>query len=133
MKAWQKILLILGLFAGFEALYQLLLYIERTCFPETPLCILLLGAVIGGLLTAMIILNRGFDGKPVTAETLDPALPYEERVNRAEKINKNKKTAKKLMIVFIPVAFVFCIDLLDLYFDIFDKIGLFLYFKSLTL
>ena len=87
---------------------------------------LVLGAIVGGLLITIIILNRGFDNKPVTTDTLDFTLPYEERVKRAEKINKNKKTAKMLMNVFIPLAFVFCIDLLDLNFDIFDKIkGLF--------
>lgn len=126
MKAWQRFLLMLGLFAAFEALYQLFLYFERTYFPKTPICILVLGAVVGGLLIAIIILNRGFDNKPVTTDTLDFTLSYEERVKRVEKINKNKKTAKKLMTVFIPLAFVFSIDLLDLNFDIFDKIkGLF--------
>lgn len=122
MKAWQRFLLLLGLFAGFEALYQLFLYFERTYFPQTPVCILVLGAVVGGLLIAIIILNRGFDGKPVTPDTLDFTLPYEERVKRAEKINKNKKTAKALMNVFIPLAFVFSIDLIDLYFNIFDAV-----------
>ena len=126
LKAWQRFLLLIGLFAAFEALYQLLLYFERTYFPQTPVCILLLGAAVGGLLVSIIILNRGFDNKPVTTDMLDFTLPYEERVKRAEKINKNKKTAKKLMNIFIPLAFVFCIDLIDLYFDIFDKIkGLF--------
>ena len=126
MKAWQRFLLMLGLFAAFEALYQLFLDFERTYFPKTPVCILVLGAVISGLLIAIIILNRGFDNKPVTTDTLDFTLSYEERVKRVEKINKNKKTAKKLMTVFIPLAFVFSIDLLDLNFDIFDKIkGLF--------
>lgn len=126
MKAWQRFLLLIGLFAAFEALYQLVLYFERTYFPQTPVCILVLGAIVGGLLITIIILNRGFDNKPVTTDTLDFTLPYEERVKRAEKINKNKKTAKMLMNVFIPLTFVFCIDLLDLNFDIFDKIkGLF--------
>lgn len=126
MKAWQRFLLLIGLFAAFEALYQLFLYLERRFFPQAPVCILVLGAAVGGLLIAIIILNRGFDNKPVTTDMLDFTLPYEERVKRAEKINKNKKTAKKLMNVFIPLAFVLCIDLIDLYFDIFDKIkGLF--------
>ena len=126
MKAWQRFLMLIGLFAGFEALYQLFLYLERRFFPQTPVCILVLGTIVGGLLTAIIILNRGFDNNPVTTDTLDFTLPYEERVKRAERINKNKKTAKILMNIFIPLAFVFCIDLLDLNFDIFDKIkGLF--------
>ncbi len=126
MKAWQRFLLLLGLFAGFEAVYQLLLYFERTYFPERPVCILVLGAAVGALLITIIILNRGFDGRPVTTDTLDFTLSYEERVKLADKINKNKKTAKKLMNVFIPLAFVFSLDLLDLYFDIFDRIkGLF--------
>lgn len=126
MKAWQRFLLLLGLFAGFEALYQLFLYLERTYFPRTPVCTLILGVTVGGLLIAVIVLNRGFDAKPVTTDSLDFTLPYEERVKRAEKINNNKKTAKLLMNLFIPLAFVLSIDLLDLYFDIFDKIkGLF--------
>ena len=113
MKAWQRFLLLLGLFAGFEALYQLFLYLERTYFPRTPVCTLILGVTVGGLLIAVIVLNRGFDAKPVTTDSLDFTLPYEERV-------------KLLMNLFIPLAFVLSIDLLDLYFDIFDKIkGLF--------
>ena len=122
MKAWQRFLLLLGLFIGFEALYQLFLYFERTYFPRTPVCMLVLGAIVGGLLIAVIILNRGFDPKPVTTDELDFTLSCEERVKRAERINKNKKTAKFLMNFFIPLAFVFSLDLLDLYFDVFDKI-----------
>lgn len=126
MKAWKRFLLLTGIFAVFEAIYQLFLYLERTYFPKTPVCILVLGAAVGGLLIAIIILNRGFDNKPVTTDTLDFTLSYEERVKLCEKINKNKKTAKKLMNVFIPLSFVFCIDLLDLTFDIFDTVkGLF--------
>ena len=94
MKAWQRFLLLIGLFAAFETLYQLVLYFERTYFPQTPVCILVLGAIVGGLLITIIILNRGFDNKPVTTDTLYFTLPYEERVKLAEKINKNKKTAK---------------------------------------
>ena len=74
----------------------------------------------------MVILNRGFDNKPVTPDQLDIRYSYEERIKLAEKMNKNKKTARLLMNFFIPLAFVFSLDLLDLYFDIFDMIkGLF--------
>ncbi len=126
MKAWQRFLLLLGLFAGFEALYQLCLYFERTYFPRTPVCLLILGLIVGGLLAAMVILNRGFDNKPVTPDQLDIRYSYEERIKLAEKMNRNKKTARFLMNFFIPLAFVFSLDLLDLYFDIFDMIkGLF--------
>ena len=123
MKAWQRFLLLLGLFTAFELIYQLFLYLERTYFPNTPVCTLVLGIVTGGVLIAVVVLNRGFDSKPVTTDQLDFTLPYEERVKQAERINKNKKTAKILMNVFIPLAFVLSLDLLDLYFDIFDRIG----------
>ena len=122
MKAWQRFLLLIGLFAGFELVYQICLYLERTYFPQNPICIIDLEVIIGILFITVIILNRGFDSKPVTTDTLDYTIPYEERVKLAEKINKNKKTAKFLMIFLIPLVFVLCIDLLDTYFDIFDKL-----------
>ena len=122
MKAWQRFLLMVGLFAGFEALYQLFLYLERTYFPKTPVCTLVLGALVGGLLIAIIILNRGFDSGEVSPDSLDVSLGYEERVKRAERINRGKKTAKTLMNVFVPLALVFSLDLIDLYFDVFDSI-----------
>ena len=122
MKAWQRFLLLLGLFIGFEAIYQVFLNLEKRYFPNTPVCILILGVIVGGLLIAVVILNRGFDNKPVTPDALDFTLSYEERVKLSEKINKNKKTAKMLMNFFIPLAFVFSLDLLDLFFDIFDRI-----------
>ena len=122
MKAWQRFLPLLGLFTAFELIYQLFLYLERTYFPRTPVCTLVLGIVTGGLLIAVIVLNRGFDVKPVTPDQLDFTLSYEERVKKAERINKNKKLARILMNVFIPLAFVLSLDLLDLYFDIFDRI-----------
>ena len=84
--------------------------------------ILGMAVIVGGLLIAVVILNRGFDNKPVSPDALDFTLPYEERVKLSEKINKNKKTAKMLMNFFIPLAFVFSLDLLDLFFDIFDRI-----------
>ena len=91
-------------------------------FPYNPICIVVLEIIVGLLLITIIILNRGFDGKPVTTDTLDYTLSYEERVKLAERINKNKKTAKILMLVFIPLAFVLCLDMLDTYLDIFTKI-----------
>ena len=95
-------------------------------FPQTPVCALILGAVVSGLLVAIVILNRGFDPSDVSADSFSPSLSRDEREKLAAKTNKNKKTARALMNVFIPLAFVFSLDLLDLYFDIFDRIkGLF--------
>ena len=126
MKAWKRALLLLGLFALFETLYQLALRAERSFFPQTPVCALILGAVVSGLLVAIVILNRGFDPSDVSADSFSPSLSRDEREKLAAKANKNKKTARALMNVFIPLAFVFSLDLLDLYFDIFDRIkGLF--------
>ena len=126
MKAWQRFLLLLGLFAVFETLYQILLYLERRYFPKTPVCTLVLGIIVAGLLLAVVILNRGFENGAAAPDVFPLSISYEERVKRAEKANRNKKTAKVLMNFFIPLAVVFSLDLLDLYFDIFDRIkGLF--------
>ena len=123
MKAWQRSLLLLGLFALFESVYQFFLYLERRYFPTTPVCTLVLGLIVSGLIIAVLILNRGFGGGTVRPEELDPSIPYGRREQLAQKANKRKKIAKTLMLVFIPLAFVFSLDLLDLYFDIFDRIG----------
>ena len=122
MKAWQKALVMLGLFCGFEAVYQLCLYFERTYFPRTPVCTLVLGVIVCGLLIAVVALNRGFDNTPVSPDSYSHSIPYDRRVELAEKANKRKKIAKNLMYLFIPLAFVLSLDLLDLYFDIFDRI-----------
>lgn len=126
MKAWQRALALLGLFVLFETLYQFALGFEKRYFPQTPVCTLILGLIVSGLLLAVVILNRGFDPGPVKPEDLSPSLSYDERERLAEKANKNKKAARVVMTFLIPLAFVFSLDLLDLYFDIFDRIkGLF--------
>ncbi|MBO4422943.1 MAG: hypothetical protein J5879_05860 [Clostridia bacterium] len=124
MKAWQKFLLLIGVFAVSEALYQVFLHIEHHFSPGTQYCTLVLGVIVSGLLLAIVILNRGFDGSEVAADSLDISLTYEERTKKAAQINRNKKTAKILMLVFIPLAVVYSLDLLDLFFDISDKLAL---------
>ncbi|MBQ1847551.1 MAG: hypothetical protein II135_06055 [Clostridia bacterium] len=121
--AWKKILLILLLFAVFEAIYQGALYLEKRYFPYTPVCIVVLFVLVGALLILFMILNRGFDRTKYTENSFDASLPYEKRKELAEKYNKNRERAKTVIIFFIPLAAVLAIDILDLNFDIFDKIG----------
>lgn len=123
MSAWKKIFLMLGLFAVFEALYQGALYLEKRYFPYYPVCIMVLFVIVGALLVLFMILNRGFDRTPYTASSFDASVPYEKREELAAKYNKNKERAKKVIIFFIPLAAVLGIDLLDLNFDIFEKLG----------
>ena len=121
--AWKKILLILLLFAVFEAMYQGALYLEKRYFPYTPVCIIVLFVIVGALLVLFMILNRGFERTNYTADSFDPSLPLEKREALAEKYNKNRERAKTVIIFFIPLAAVLAIDILDLNFDIFEKIG----------
>ncbi len=121
--AWKKILLILLLFAVFEAMYQGALYLEKRYFPYTPVCIIVLFAIVGALLVLFMILNRGFERTNYTADSFDPSLPLEKREALAGKYNKNRERAKTVIIFFIPLAAVLAIDILDLNFDIFEKIG----------
>ena len=113
----------LGLFAVFEALYQGALYLEKRYFPYTPVCIIVLFVIVGALLVLFMILNRGFERTHYTEDSFDASVPLEKRKELAEKYNKNRERAKTVIIFFIPLAAVLALDILDLNFDIFDKIG----------
>lgn len=121
MKRWQKVLTLIGVFAAGELIYQLLLYLERTYFPLYPVCIMALGVIISVMLCAIIILNGGFDKKNAKPEDYPQSYSLKEREEMAEKRNKMKKTARILMLIFIPLAVIFSLDLLDTFYGITDS------------
>ena len=123
MSSGKKLFLIIGLFVLFEGLYQWALYLERTYFPWFPVCIVVLFAIVGVLLITFMILNRGFERTVYTPEYFDASVPYEKRKELADKYNKNRERAKIVMIFFIPLAAVLLIDFIDLYFNVFESIG----------
>ena len=83
----------------------------------------MLFVLVGALLILFMILNRGFERTHYTAGSFDASLPLEKREALAEKYNKNRERAKTVIIFFIPLSAVLALDILDLNFDIFAKIG----------
>ncbi len=67
------------------------------------------------LLVAALIFNRGFNSEVPSPEDLTPSFTLEQKLAYIEKIKRNKRTAKKIIGVLLPLAGAFLLDLLSLY------------------
>lgn len=104
----RKMLIIFALLAGFEAVYQLALYFERRFFPQFPVCMAVLSVTVCTLFVIIVFLNGGL-GKT--------QLPAQKEGPEAEKAAKRKKSAKTLMMFFVPLALVLSFDIIETFFN----------------
>ena len=103
------------LFTVFEALYQVLLWIERKEMSLIPagLLLYLFAAIV--LFLIYLFLNRGISRAPVTGEMLPGTLTRDQRNHLAERINRDKKRARTLLYFLLPIVLVLLLDFLDLF------------------
>lgn len=114
-KAQKKLLLLLGIFALCEILYQAALYLEKTLYPQTPFTVFVLFFILLVLFVLYIVLGRGDVKNLCTPDELDSSIPYSERVDMCERINKNKERAKKLLFIILPLTVVLMIDFVNMF------------------
>ncbi|MBE6611509.1 MAG: hypothetical protein E7632_03355 [Ruminococcaceae bacterium] len=68
------------------------------------------------LVLAIIFLNRGFSKKELTPDMLDEGTPPEEAEKICALVNSQKKLAKKVMLVLVPILFAIFFDLMYLFY-----------------
>ncbi len=75
------------------------------------------------LLGAVLILNRGFSKEDWTPEMFEENEAEPERVQKlCEKVNAQKKIAKKLMLFLIPLLFAIFFDMIALFYgDVLER------------
>ena len=103
------------LFTVFEALYQVLLWIERAAASPVPYGLLSYLAAALCLFLIYLFLNRGLSRAPVTEEMLSGALTRDQRSRMADQINRDKKRARTLLYFLLPIVLVLLLDFLDLF------------------
>lgn len=114
-KTQKKLLLLFGIFALCELVYQIALYFEEMYYPSTPITVFVLMAVLAVLFVAYIVLARGDAREMYSPDDLDSAIPYAKRVDMCDKINRNKVKAKKLLFFVIPLALVLMLDFFTMF------------------
>lgn len=103
------------LFTVFEALYQVLLWIERDEVSLIPVGLLLYLFAAIVLFFIYLFLNRGLPCDPVSEEMLSGYLTRDQRIRLAERINRDKKRARILLYFLLPIVLVLLLDFLDLF------------------
>ncbi len=73
------------------------------------------------LFLAIVFLNRGLSKSELTPEMLDEGTPPEEASRICSLVNRQKKIAKKLMLVLIPLVLSILLDMLYLFYSDFFK------------
>lgn len=69
-----------------------------------------------GLLLAVVILQRGFSNKKLTAEDLSDTMSSAEKTAYIEEDTKRKKRAKILLVPLTAILFVFIFEIVELYY-----------------
>ncbi len=114
-KTQKKLLLLFGIFAVCEIAYQFALYLEKTYYPTTPATVFVLLFVLAVLFVTYIVLARGDAKELYSPDDLDKTIPYSERVDMCDRINRNKAKAKKLLFFIIPLSFVLMLDFFTMF------------------
>ncbi len=65
---------------------------------------------------AVVVLQRGFSNKPVTADELPDTMSIAEKTAFMEADKKRKKTAKYLLIPLLALLFVFIFEIIEVYY-----------------
>ncbi len=111
----RALLIALSTIAAF-ALYETLISLNVLPIGGIPIIMPIYFITVTLLVCAIIFLNRGFSGKDVTPDMFsDDADPEHIKVV-CENINRQKKLARRLMLVLLPFLFSIFFDMLYLFY-----------------
>ena len=120
---WKKALLIvLSTIVAF-AVYEMLIAFPPLRIEGIPVIMPIYFAIVTVLIVAIIFLNHGFSPKPVTPDMLEGLGTPEELEAACLKLNRQKRTAKLLMLVLIPFLLSIFFDIMYLFYgDLLGKV-----------
>ncbi len=123
---WKRLIVLVlstaAALAAFEIIQQLELqnYISSQTgvfsFDFIPVVYYVYYALVLVLTLAVVILNRGLSRKELTPDMFEPDTAPDEVAEICEKVNKQKRLAKKLMMVLLPFLFAVLLDFLVVFF-----------------
>ncbi len=111
----RALLIILSTIAAFAVL-EAVVSLEAAHGMSFSIITIVYYVIVTGLLLAIIFLNRGFSKSELTPEMLDEGTPPEDAKRICELVNRQKKIAKRLMLVLIPFVFAIFFDLIYLFY-----------------
>ena len=113
---WQRALsLILATLAAF-VLLEGVIQLEASGGLSFSIITVVYYIIITVLLLAILFLNKGFSRNELTPDMLEDSVPREEAARICANVNRQKKLAKKLMLVLVPFVFAVFFDLLYLFY-----------------
>lgn len=113
---YKKALLILVSTLAAFVLYEALISVRFLPIGGIPVIMPVYFIVSGALTVAIIFLNHGFSPKPVTPDMLAGLGDTAELEAACERINRQKKTAKRLMLVLLPFLLSVFLDIIYLFY-----------------
>ena len=102
-------------------LYETLITVKFLPVGGIPVIMPIYFVITAALVCVIVFLNRGFSAKEVTPEMFRDDVPKEDVEKACETLNRNKKTAKKLMLVLLPFLFSIFFDMIYLFYGDFFK------------
>ncbi|MBQ2766357.1 MAG: hypothetical protein IJF48_05165 [Clostridia bacterium] len=111
----RALLIALSTLAAF-ALYETLISLNALPVGGIPIIMPIYFIIVTLLLCAIIFLNRGFSGKDVTPDMFSGDADPEHIKVVCENINRQKKLARKLMLVLLPFLLSIFFDMLYLFY-----------------
>lgn len=113
---WKKAILILLTTAAAFSVYEALIAVPALRIGGIPIIMPVYFITVTALILAIIFLNHGFSTKPVTPDMLSGLGTDEELEAACIKLNRQKKTAKRLMLVLIPFLMSIFFDIIYLFY-----------------
>jgi hypothetical protein len=72
--------------------------------------------IVTALLLAILYLNKGFSKGDMTPDMFNDSVPPEEAARICANVNRQKKLAKKLILVLFPFLFAVLLDVIYLFY-----------------
>lgn len=111
----RALLILVSTLAAF-VLYEALIIVQFLPIGGIPIIMPVYYIVSGVLTVAVIFLNHGFSVKPVTPDMLEGLGDETELAAACERINRQKETAKRLMLVLLPFLLSIFLDIIYLFY-----------------
>ena len=103
------------------AVYETLISVNFLPVGGVPVIMPVYFVITTLLVCAIVFLNRGFSVKEVTPDMFNGEADSGELQKICDNINRQKKTAKKLMLVLLPFLFSIFFDMIYLFYGDFFK------------
>ena len=112
---WMSALCIIVIFGLYRIIVQL---VDNGKLGEVWFSVMMWAFMIAAstLFIAIVVLQRGFSGKPVSADELPDTMSIDEKRAYCESDARRKRAAKYLMMPFVAILFVFMFEVVEIYY-----------------